>query len=42
MAKQKQNEPLTGAALLQKIKTLVTLRKIQKAKAWGYYTVTLC
>ena len=40
MAKQKQSEPLTGAALLQKVKTLATLNKTQKAKACGYYTVT--
>lgn len=40
MAKQKQHEPLTGAALLQKVKTLATLSKTQKAKACGYYTVT--
>ncbi|XGV94426.1 MAG: AbrB family transcriptional regulator (plasmid) [Leptolyngbya sp. BL-A-14] len=40
MAKQKQSEPLTGAALLQKVKTLATLSKTQKAKACGYYTVT--
>lgn len=40
MAKQKASEPLTGAALLQKVKTLGTLSKSQKAKACGYYTVT--
>jgi hypothetical protein len=40
MAKQKTSEPLTGAALLQKVKTLATLSKTQKAKACGYYTVT--
>jgi hypothetical protein len=40
MAKQKTNEPLTGTALLQKVKTLGTLSKTQKAKACGYYTVT--
>jgi hypothetical protein len=38
MAKQKTSEPLTGAALLQKVKTLATLSKTQKAKACGYYT----
>ncbi|MBW4520999.1 MAG: AbrB family transcriptional regulator [Scytolyngbya sp. HA4215-MV1] len=37
---QKASEPLTGAALLQKVKTLATLSKSQKAKACGYYTVT--
>ncbi|XGW00979.1 MAG: AbrB family transcriptional regulator (plasmid) [Leptolyngbya sp. BL-A-14] len=40
MAKQKTNAPLTGVALLQKVKTLATLSKSQKAKACGYYTVT--
>ena len=40
MAKQKTSEPLTGTALLQKVKTLATLSKTQKAKACGYYTVT--
>ena len=40
MAKQKTSEPLTGAALLDKVKTLATLSKTQKAKACGYYTVT--
>ncbi len=40
MAKKKQIEPLTGEALLQKVKTLDTLSKEQKAKACGYYTVT--
>jgi hypothetical protein len=40
MTKQKTSEPLTGAALLQKVKTLATLSKTQKAKACGYYTVT--
>ncbi|PSB30540.1 AbrB family transcriptional regulator [Stenomitos frigidus] len=40
MAKQKTSEPLTGAALLQKVKTLAALSKTQKAKACGYYTVT--
>ncbi|MBW4696035.1 MAG: AbrB family transcriptional regulator [Lyngbya sp. HA4199-MV5] len=40
MAKQKTGEPLTGEALLQKVKTLATLSKTQKAKACGYYTVT--
>ena len=40
MAKQQQSDPLTGDALRQKIKTLGTLNKTQKAKACGYYTVT--
>ncbi|MBD2037647.1 AbrB family transcriptional regulator [Leptolyngbya sp. FACHB-321] len=40
MAKKKKIEPLTGEALLQKVKTLDTLSKEQKAKACGYYTVT--
>ena len=40
MAKQKKGEPLTEEALLQKVKTLATLSKTQKAKACGYYTVT--
>jgi hypothetical protein len=38
MAKQKTGESLTGEALLQKVKTLATLSKTQKAKACGYYT----
>jgi hypothetical protein len=40
MARKKKSEPLTGAALLEKVKTLATLSKTQKAKACGYYTVT--
>ena len=40
MAKKKKIEPLTGEALLQKVKMLGTLSKEQKAKACGYYTVT--
>ena len=40
MAKQKTIEPLIGTALLQKVKTLATLSKTQKAKACGYYTAT--
>jgi AbrB-like transcriptional regulator len=40
MARKKKSEPLTGAALLEKVKTLDTLSKTQKAKACGYYTVT--
>ncbi|MBD2075894.1 AbrB family transcriptional regulator [Phormidium sp. FACHB-592] len=40
MAKKKKIEPLTGEALLQKVKTLATLSKTQKAKACGYYAVT--
>jgi len=40
MAKPQQSEPLTGDALLEKVKTLATLSKTQKAKACGYYTVT--
>lgn len=40
MAKKKKIEPLTGEALLQKVKTLDTFSKEQKAKACGYYTVT--
>lgn len=42
MAKQKKHEPLTGDALLQKVKTLATLSKTQKTKACGYDTVTKC
>ncbi|XFA73747.1 AbrB family transcriptional regulator [Thermosynechococcaceae cyanobacterium Okahandja] len=37
---RKRVEPLTGAALLDKVKELEHLSKAEKAKACGYYTVT--
>ncbi len=37
---RKQVEPLTGAALLEKVKELEHLSKEEKAKACGYYTIT--
>jgi hypothetical protein len=40
MAKNTQPEPLTGEALLSKVKSLGNLSKEQKAKECGYYTVT--
>jgi hypothetical protein len=40
MSKKKKNEPLTGNALLTKVKELDHLSKEQKAKECGYYTVT--
>nr|WP_290221442.1 AbrB family transcriptional regulator [Trichocoleus desertorum] len=40
MTKKKKIEPLTGEALLKKVKELETLSKEDKAKACGYYTQT--
>ncbi|NJK47182.1 AbrB family transcriptional regulator [Candidatus Gracilibacteria bacterium] len=40
MAKNTQPQPLTGEALLEKVKSLGNLSKEQKAKECGYYTVT--
>lgn len=40
MNKTKKIEPLTGEALLKKVKELENLSKEEKAKACGYYTVT--
>lgn len=40
MANNTQVEPLTGKALLQKVKELDDLSKEDKAKACGYYTQT--
>ncbi|MBD1860924.1 MULTISPECIES: AbrB family transcriptional regulator [Trichocoleus] len=40
MTKKKKIEPLTGEALLKKVKELDTLSKEEKAKACGYYTQT--
>jgi hypothetical protein len=40
MSRKKKNEPLTGEALLEKVKELDHLSKEDKAKACGYYTVT--
>jgi hypothetical protein len=40
MSKKKKNEPLTGDALLAKVKELEHLSKEDKAKECGYYTVT--
>jgi hypothetical protein len=39
-SKKKKIEPLTGEALLEKVKELENLPKEQKAKECGYYTVT--
>lgn len=40
MSKKKKSEPLTGEALLAKVKELDNLGKEDKAKECGYYTVT--
>lgn len=40
MTKTKKMEPLTGEALLKKVRELENLSKEEKAKACGYYTVT--
>jgi hypothetical protein len=40
MSKKKKIEPLTGEALLTKVKNLEHLTKEAKAKECGYYTVT--
>ncbi len=40
MNKTKEKEPLTGEALLKKVKELEHLSKEEKAKACGYCTVT--
>jgi hypothetical protein len=40
MTKKKKIEPLTGEALLSKVKELEHLSKEEKAKECGYYTVT--
>ncbi|MDX2213272.1 MAG: AbrB family transcriptional regulator [Oculatellaceae cyanobacterium bins.114] len=40
MNKKKKIEPLTGEALLSKVKQLEHLSKEEKAKECGYYTVT--
>lgn len=40
MTKKKKIEPLTGEALLKKVKELENLSKEDKAKACGYYTQT--
>lgn len=40
MSKKKKTEPLTGEALLSKVKELDNLSKEDKAKECGYYTVT--
>jgi hypothetical protein len=40
MAKDTKIEPLTGQALVQKVKELDHLSREEKAKACGYYTVT--
>lgn len=40
MSKKKRIEPLTGEALLAKVKQLDNLSKEEKAKECGYYTVT--
>lgn len=40
MSRKKKIEPLTGEALLTKVKELEHLGKEEKAKECGYYTVT--
>lgn len=40
MSRKKKNEPLTGEALLEKVKELENLSKEDKAKECGYYTIT--
>jgi AbrB-like transcriptional regulator len=40
MNKKKKVEPLTGEALLSKVKQLEHLSKEEKAKECGYYTLT--
>lgn len=40
MTKKKKVEPLTGEALLKKVKELGNLSKEEKARECGYYTVT--
>lgn len=40
MTKKKKIEPLTGEALLKKVKELEHLSKEEKAKECGYYTLT--
>jgi AbrB-like transcriptional regulator len=40
MNKKKKTEPLTGEALLSKVKQLEHLSKEEKAKECGYYTLT--
>lgn len=40
MIRKKKNEPLTGEALLNKVKELEHSTKEQKAKECGYYTIT--
>jgi hypothetical protein len=40
MTRKKKNEPLTGEALLTKVKQLEHLSKEEKAKECGYYTIT--
>lgn len=40
MTKKKKIEPLTGEALLRKVKELGNLSKEEKARECGYYTLT--
>jgi hypothetical protein len=40
MTKKRKSEPLTGEALLKKVKELDNLDKEEKARACGYYTIT--
>lgn len=40
MAKTNKPQPLTGEALLRKVKELGDLNKEEKAKQCGYYTIT--
>ena len=40
MNRKKKIEPLTGEALLKKVKELENISKEEKAKECGYYTIT--
>ncbi len=40
MSKKKKIEPLTGEALLKKVRELENLSKEEKARECGYYTLT--
>ena len=40
MSRKKKSEPLTGEALLKKVRELENFTKEEKARECGYYTVT--
>jgi len=40
MYKKKKTDPLTGEALLRRVRELESLSKEEKAKECGYYTIT--